>query len=74
MPNLRHLISSADPARKKLKETADLSHRRNGNVKELKSMASEPKDEHCFILESFKEFEALARRALHQGALRWWYE
>ena len=43
-------------------------------MKELKSMASEPKDEHCFILESFKEFEALARRALHQGALRWWYE
>ena len=43
------------------------SHRRNGNVKELKSMASEPKDQHCFILESFKEFEALARRALHQG-------
>ena len=36
-------------------------------MKELKSMASEPKDQHCFILESFKEFEALARRALHQG-------
>lgn len=40
---------------------------RNGNVKELRSMASEPKDEHCFILESFAEFEALARRALHEG-------
>ena len=49
------------------KQAGILSHCRNGNVKELKSMASEPKDQHCFILESFEEFEALARRALHQG-------
>ena len=40
---------------------------RNGNVKELRDMASEPKDEHTFILDSFDEFEALARRALHEG-------
>ncbi len=39
---------------------------RNGNVKELRAMASEPVDEHCFILDSFEEFEALARRALHE--------
>ena len=30
-------------------------------------MASEPKDEHTFILNTFEEFEALARRALHEG-------
>ena len=30
-------------------------------------MASEPKDEHSYILDSFIEFEALARRALHEG-------
>ena len=30
-------------------------------------MASEPKEEHSFILDSFEEFEALARRALHEG-------
>lgn len=42
---------------------------RNGNVKELKDMASEPKEEHSFILDSFQEFEALARRALHEGNL-----
>ena len=40
---------------------------RNGNIKELRDMASEPKDEHSFILDSFIEFEALARRALHEG-------
>lgn len=39
---------------------------RNGNVKELLAMASEPKAEHCFVLDSFQEFEALARRALHE--------
>ena len=42
---------------------------RNGNVKELKAMASDPKDEHCFIVDSFEEFEALARRALHEGEM-----
>ena len=30
-------------------------------------MASEPRREHSFILDSFQEFEALARRALHKG-------
>ncbi len=39
---------------------------RNGNVKELEAMASAPKEEHCFVLDSFREFEALARRALHE--------
>ena len=39
----------------------------NGNVKELRAMASEPKLHHCYILDSFEEFEALARRALHEG-------
>ena len=39
---------------------------RNGNVKELRDMASDPKDEHSYILDSFQEFEALARRALHE--------
>lgn len=32
-------------------------------------MASEPTSAHCFVLGSFKEFEALARRALHEGEL-----
>ena len=40
---------------------------RNGNIKELRDMASDPKDEHSYILDSFVEFEALARRALHEG-------
>ncbi|KAK3090083.1 hypothetical protein FSP39_009008 [Pinctada imbricata] len=39
---------------------------RNGNVLELQDMASEPKNETCYILDSFEEFEALARRALHE--------
>ena len=34
---------------------------------ELYDMASEPKEERSFILDSFEEFEALARRALHEG-------
>ena len=40
---------------------------RNGNVRELEAMASSPKEEHFFVLDSFEEFEALARRALHEG-------
>ena len=40
---------------------------RNGNVKELYDMASEPREEHSYILDSFDEFEALARRALHKA-------
>ena len=39
---------------------------RNGNVKELYDMASDPREEHSFIVDSFEEFEALARRALHK--------
>ncbi|XP_065290015.1 sushi, von Willebrand factor type A, EGF and pentraxin domain-containing protein 1-like [Dermacentor albipictus] len=39
---------------------------RNGNVRELQDMASTPYDEHCYILDGFEEFEALARRALHE--------
>lgn len=38
-----------------------------GNIRELNDMASHPKDEHCYLLHSFAEFEALARRALHEG-------
>ncbi|CAB4066558.1 CSMD [Lepeophtheirus salmonis] len=39
---------------------------RNGNIRELRDISSFPKNEHSFILESFEEFEALARRALHK--------
>ncbi|KAK7100185.1 sushi, von Willebrand factor type A, EGF and pentraxin domain-containing protein 1-like isoform X2 [Littorina saxatilis] len=38
---------------------------RNGNVRELWEMASDPRNETCYVLDSFEEFEALARRALH---------
>ena len=41
----------------------------NGDVLELRQMASQPHAEHTFILESFQEFEALARRALHEGEI-----
>lgn len=30
-------------------------------------MASQPKDQHCYLVHNFAEFEALARRALHEG-------
>jgi CUB/sushi domain-containing protein len=40
---------------------------RNGNTKELYEMASQPGEEYSYILDSFGEFEALVRRALHQG-------
>ena len=40
---------------------------RDGNVQELLSMSSEPQNEHCYIVDNFTEFEALARRALHEG-------
>ncbi|ESO92606.1 hypothetical protein LOTGIDRAFT_233055 [Lottia gigantea] len=39
---------------------------KNGNVRELYDMSSDPKNETCYILDSFEEFEALARRALHE--------
>ncbi|GFX48360.1 sushi, von Willebrand factor type A, EGF and pentraxin domain-containing protein 1 [Trichonephila clavipes] len=41
----------------------------NGNVRELYDMASDPPEEHSYILDSFEEFEALARRALHEGKI-----
>ncbi|XP_064199795.1 sushi, von Willebrand factor type A, EGF and pentraxin domain-containing protein 1 isoform X2 [Anguilla rostrata] len=37
-----------------------------GNIRELNDMASHPKEEHCYLLHNFAEFEALARRALHE--------
>lgn len=40
---------------------------RQGNFRELNDMASEPRAEHTYILDTFAEFEALARRALHEG-------
>jgi len=42
---------------------------RDGNFVELCDMASDDKHEHVYILNSFQEFEALARRALHEGML-----
>nr|XP_050859532.1 sushi, von Willebrand factor type A, EGF and pentraxin domain-containing protein 1-like isoform X2 [Vespula vulgaris] len=38
---------------------------RTGNVKELHDIASNPGYTHSYFLDSFAEFEALARRALH---------
>ncbi|XP_060574827.1 LOW QUALITY PROTEIN: sushi, von Willebrand factor type A, EGF and pentraxin domain-containing protein 1-like [Ruditapes philippinarum] len=38
----------------------------NGNVRELYDFASHPKNESTYILDSFEEFEALAKRALHE--------
>jgi CUB/sushi domain-containing protein len=40
---------------------------RSGNTQELLEMASAPAQEHSFLLVSFEQFAALARRALHQG-------
>ena len=40
---------------------------RDGNFVELCDMASDDKHEHVYLLNSFQEFEALARRALHEG-------
>ena len=40
---------------------------RTGNVEELYDIASEPGYIHSYLLDSFPEFEALARRALHRG-------
>ena len=39
----------------------------SGNVDELTTIASEPKPEHTYILKTFAEFEAVARRALYSG-------
>jgi len=40
---------------------------RTGNYDELFNIASSPGDEYSFLLESFVQFENLARRALHVG-------
>ncbi|CAN9509297.1 unnamed protein product [Ophioblennius macclurei] len=37
-----------------------------GNIRELHDMASPPKEQHCYLVHNFAEFEALARRALHE--------
>lgn len=39
----------------------------NGNYKELHELATTPGEMHSYLLDSFKEFEGLARRALHVG-------
>ncbi|XP_076749113.1 sushi, von Willebrand factor type A, EGF and pentraxin domain-containing protein 1 [Xylocopa sonorina] len=39
---------------------------RTGNVDELHDIASFPEDTHSYFLDSFTEFEALVRRALHR--------
>lgn len=39
----------------------------NGNYRELYELASQPGEFHSFLLDSFQEFEGLARRALHVG-------
>lgn len=39
----------------------------NGNYKELYELATPPGEMHSYLLDSFKEFEGLARRALHVG-------
>ena len=41
----------------------------SGNERQLKTLASSPSNEHVYLLDSFSEFEAMARRALHQGKL-----
>uniref|UniRef100_A0A3B3T3R4 Sushi, von Willebrand factor type A, EGF and pentraxin domain-containing protein 1 n=1 Tax=Paramormyrops kingsleyae TaxID=1676925 RepID=A0A3B3T3R4_9TELE len=37
-----------------------------GNIRELNDMATHPKEEHCYLVHTFAEFEALARHALHE--------
>ncbi|XP_032826473.2 sushi, von Willebrand factor type A, EGF and pentraxin domain-containing protein 1-like [Petromyzon marinus] len=39
----------------------------SGNVRGLGEMASAPASEHCYLLDDFEEFEALAYRALHNA-------
>jgi len=43
---------------------------KEGNFIELCDMASDQKHEHVYILNTFEEFESLARRALHEGQHR----
>lgn len=39
----------------------------NGNQAELYNISSLPQKEHSFLMESFGQFESLARKALHFG-------
>lgn len=39
----------------------------NGNCKELYNVSSQPGEYYSYLLDSFEEFEGLARRALHVG-------
>lgn len=39
----------------------------NGNLQELYNVSSLPQKEHSFLMESFAQFESLARKALHFG-------
>lgn len=39
----------------------------NGNQEQLYNVSSLPYKEHSFLLESFVQFESLARKALHFG-------
>lgn len=43
---------------------------RTGNVDELHDIASYPGYTYSYFLDSFIEFEALARRALHRGGYK----
>lgn len=43
---------------------------KNGNYKELYDLASKPGQLHSYLLDSFQEFENLARRALHVGNIK----
>lgn len=40
---------------------------KNGNYKELFDLSSAPGEFYSYLLDSFQEFENLARRALHVG-------
>lgn len=40
---------------------------RNGNYKELYALSTSPGQFYSYLLDSFQEFESLARRALHVG-------
>lgn len=39
----------------------------SGNYVELFNISSSPGEEHSFLLDSFAQFESLARKALHSG-------
>ena len=42
----------------------------SGNIQELQSISSSPASQFAFLVESFDQFEAMVRRALHQGVLQ----